>query len=350
MRARSTTLATICLSALLAVASAHAADRTVGEPGDRGWRCVLAGGRLVESCQVAGKMSVTFIKPGDERRLLAFEAPVECEGKILSSSFPYEIGLEMGTARLAVVASENDGDTWFKLAKNTLPSNATAEAGVSLTGMTRAAFSSGDGGEVQWDQVNRIQVGLVIDGPAEGTFAVGTARLSDQPYRATRVRDLESPARRQWRHSADPAAQVKLSTCDEGPGGTECWQFDFAFPGGRHMFAVPATAFDDVVLSAYRSLEITYRAQLPEGIPGLLLMFIERDGTQYCAEPPPPPTDKWKTLTVPLKGFKRGTWSEDENDRLDLDGVASMAVAVHGVAKPVKAEGTVWVSRLRLLP
>jgi hypothetical protein len=339
------------LSALPWAGQVGATDWIVGSADNGGWQRVVPRGLQVQPLRAKGEEAgVSFAKTGRERRLLAFEAPAECGGNVQSITFPYVLHLKTGSARLAVAAVLSGGDTWFKLAKDRLPSNAAAETGLSLAGMTRAAFSAGEGRDVDWKAVRQFRVGLVIDGLAEGTFSVGPARLSDRPYRATQPRLLESPATRRWQQSADPGARVRLTTPGEGPGSSPCWRFDFSFPGKRHMFAVPSTQLEDVAISAYRALEITYKAELPEGIPGLLLMLIERDGTQYLAEPPPPASGDWKQLSVPFESFKRGAWSKDENDRLDLGGVGSIAVAVHGVAEPASAEGTVWLSRLRLLP
>jgi len=340
----------LCLTTLLLVGEVRATEWVVGAPGEGEWRHLLGDGRTVENMQIGSSIRRTLVNRGNERRLYAFEAPVACEGGVQSITFPCEVSLASGTARLAVVAVKADGDTWFKLAGDTPRSNGVTEVGMSLVGMTRAAFNSAAESEVDWKDIRRLQVGLVLDGPAEVTFTLGRARLSDQPYRASLPRDLQSPANREWQHAADPAAHVELTTPGEGQGGTECWRFDFSFPGKRHMFAVPSTPLEDVDVAAYRAIELTYKAKLPEGIPGLLFMLIERDGTQYFAEPPPPPSEEWRKLAVPFENFKRGAWSEDDNDRLDLDGIGSIAVAVHGVAKPVRAEGTVWVSRMRLVP
>ncbi len=339
----------VCLALLLMPWNARATEWVVGKAEDGGWRLADSRGIQVETPQTVGEQTgVGFVKTGDERRLLAFEAPLVCDGQIVSANCPHSILLERGTARLTLVAYEKDGDTWFKQTGSAYPS--TYETGMSLAEMTRASFCVGEGKDIDWEQVHRIAVGLVLEGCARGSFALRPARLSDQAYRASQPFTLKAPASRQWQHAADPAANVRLTTPSEGPEGASCWRFDFAFPGGRHMFAVPTTPIEDVEVSAYQALEIEYTAQLPEGIPGLLLMLIEHDGTQYFAEPTPPPSGEWKQLSVPFENFRRGGWSKDENDRLDLDGVASIAVGVHGVAKPTRAEGTVRVSRLRLLP
>ena len=116
------------------------------------------------------------------------------------------------------------------------------------------------------------------------------------------------------------------------------------------MFVIPRAAVHAEELDGYSGLRITYKAQLPEGIDGLLVMLIESDGTQYHAVPPPPASAEWKTITIPWSGFRRGGWSRDENDRLDRNEVGEVAVGMHGTATAEEAAGRISVSGAQFVP
>ncbi|HUS93105.1 MAG TPA: hypothetical protein VM695_14700, partial [Phycisphaerae bacterium] len=136
----------------------------------------------------------------------------------------------------------------------------------------------------------------------------------------------------------------------EGPGGGACVKIDYAFPGGRHMFVVPTVPVGEAELAGYRALRLTYRATVPEGIAGLLVMLIETGGAQYCVEPAPPASEQWRTLTIPLADLRLGRWTKDANARLDLDDVRSVAVGIHGTATPARNRGTIHVAKIEFIP
>jgi hypothetical protein len=125
---------------------------------------------------------------------------------------------------------------------------------------------------------------------------------------------------------------------------------EFNFSGGRHMYMVPSVNAPAADLGGYSGLELTYRASLPEGIDGLLLMLGEQGGAQYYADPPPPAAADWTTLTVPFSAFRLGSWTQDANGSLDLDRVQSIAVGVHGTAAGEGGPGVLYVTGLRFVP
>ncbi|MHC5057832.1 MAG: hypothetical protein ACYTKD_24445 [Planctomycetota bacterium] len=53
---------------------------------------------------------------------------------------------------------------------------------------------------------------------------------------------------------------------------------------------------------------------------------------------------------MPFVRSRRGGWSADENDRLDLNDVAAVAIGVHGVARGVEARGSILAARIELVP
>ena len=55
-------------------------------------------------------------------------------------------------------------------------------------------------------------------------------------------------------------------------------------------------------------------------------------------------------MTIPFERFQRGSWSKDDNDRLDLDAVLSVAVGVHGTTTEAQGKGAIWLSDIAFVP
>ena len=68
------------------------------------------------------------------------------------------------------------------------------------------------------------------------------------------------------------------------------------------------------------------------------------------ASPEPPASEDWTTITIALDQFQRGAWSADENDRLDLGDVGSLAIGVHGTSSEAAATGAIWATDIQLVP
>jgi hypothetical protein len=51
-----------------------------------------------------------------------------------------------------------------------------------------------------------------------------------------------------------------------------------------------------------------------------------------------------------LSDFRRGGWSPDDNDRLDLKDVRYVTVGMHGTARPANAQGTIEVTDVKFVP
>ena len=295
-----------------------------------------------------------FAKQAAERRLLALEAPLaKAPGEVKALAVRYTLTMARGEApRLALVAFEKDGGAWYRVSPTPMAASGieVAETRLPLAQFSRAAFAHDADDEMQWPQVQRLWLAFALDGSCEGTIDLRGAVLTDQPYRPTKPLIVTDGSPGQWGVSKDPAATAKISTPAEGPGGKPCTRLDYAFPGGRHMYVVPSTPLGEAELEGYKALRFTYKATLPRGIDGLLVMLIERDGTQYYADPAPPAAADWKTVTIPLASFQRGDWSKDENSRLDLNDVGSVAIGLHGTAAETQAKGTLWVADVQFVP
>ncbi|MFW6162122.1 MAG: hypothetical protein ACODAJ_05090 [Planctomycetota bacterium] len=297
-------------------------------------------------------LTLTFRKEGQERRLLALAAvrprqPFSVKALAVTCRLRTEAQVE---AHLALAAHETDGGAWFRVSPTPLVAEDFKEARLPLGSLRRAAFARDEDEAIQWGQVAKLWVGLAIDGPAEGTLALRRAVLTNEPYRPTEPLDVTDGGPGQWSVSHDRAATAKITTPPEGPDGKPCMRLDYRFPGGRHMYVVPGVALREIELEGYTALRFACRGRLPEGIDGLLVMLIERDGTQYYAVPAPGVSGDWKTVAVPFERFQRGGWSDDENDRLDLNDVGRVAVGLHGTATETQGKGTLWVAGVQFVP
>jgi len=293
-------------------------------------------------------LKLTFTKEGDERRLLAIEAPSPGDlTGCVSFVVRYRLRIANGQApRLALVLFEKDGGTWLKVAPVLIKCDDFTDCPFSLETLRRARFSPDTGRDLQWNRIEKIRLGLVIDGPARGAFELSKAAFSKEPYRPTKPLDIPFLDEDLWSVGKDRAAKGTV-TIDKANG---CMRFDFSFPGGRHMYDIPSVAVPDVELQGYGALRLTYKARIPSGIPGLLVMLRERDGSQYYADPPPPPSDDWKTITIPFSNFTLGRWTRDENDKLDIAQIGSVSIGLHGTASEREASGYIMTSQIQFIP
>ena len=335
------------------------APRPVAVRPTAGWRVAPGMGvqatlDILDAGQGGGQaLRLTFAKTGAERRFVAIEGKPEGDAAAAKAlSVWYRLALAQGDRpKLALVVFETDGGAWFRTSAAPLALDTTCEARLPLTGFRRAEFGQDADTDAHLDQAVRFWVGLLFDGPAEGTLELG--RVAFMPDAAVATTPLpivyDDPAL--WSLGKDPAVEAKLAVTKEGPGGRPAVRTDFAFPGGRHMFMLPALRLQDVEMQGYRGLRFACKAKLPAGIKGLLVSLSERgDGSQYCAEPAPAPSEEWTTTSIPFDAFKFGAWSKDENGRLDLAEVDQIIIGLHGQASDEKAAGMILVSEIELVP
>ncbi len=294
-------------------------------------------------------LRMAFQSSDRQRRLVALQAqpagPLE-RATALVLGCRVETGGE-APPPLVVIAFERDGGAWYRLAAGRPPGDRFTTVRISLKRpFTRALFATDADQTVRWEQVERIWVGLLLDGPVAGSFELAKAELTDKPFRPAGPVAVTGT----WSVSHDPAVRGRLSTLPQGPGGQPCMKYAFEMPGRRHMYIIPRLPVPVEELDSYGGLRFTYQATLPAGLPGLLVMLIEADGTQYYADPLPAASESWSTVTIPFARFRRGGWSADENDRLDLDQVRYVAVGTHGTAQAETASGTIVVAGVQFVP
>lgn len=299
---------------------------------------------------------VRFNKTGDVRRMLALESQ---SGSTLDApkalEIQYRLQLQAGPApKAAVVVYERGGGAWFKVHNRPLQAGKATEictVRVPVTGLKQAGFSNDASGKLEWSNMEKVWIGLLMDKPTRGVFCFMNATLTDEPYRPTRPLIITDGARPgKWSVGQDKAAKSTLTTPAEGPNGQKCMKVAFSFPGGRHMYMVPGVPVGDVDVEGYSTLKFTYKADLPEGLKGLLVTLIESSGGQYYADPPPPASSEWTTIKIPVAKLKKASWSRDPNNRLDMADVTKVNIGAHGVAKPKLAKGTIWVTDIQFLP
>ena len=299
----------------------------------------------------AGKpaLKVSFKKADEPRRLVALEGrPAKSAAGAKALIARYRLTLKTGEARLALVTWDASGNAWYRTGSEPAKTGAFTDGRVAAGSPRPASFNQEPALEFSWDDIERVWVGLVIDGAAEGTFELSAARLTDEPYRAAEPLVLKFADTKLWGVGQDPAVTSELTVANEGPNGEPCTKLAFTFPGGKHMYLVPSMALPQSDLEGYSALEITYQAQLPPGIQGLLLMLGESGG-QFMVEPMPAPSEKWITATIPFADFKLGAWSKDDNGVLDLDRVQNIMIGTHG-ASTGGGPGLIMVSDVRFVP
>lgn len=292
---------------------------------------------------------LAFDKPGEERRFLALERPLTgLPAGTKALALRYRVALAQGAGpRLALVVFEKGGGVWFKVGATAAPLDDFSDGRLSVLSLSQAAFSDDDSGELEWDNLEKVWFGLIIDGPAKGSFEISDARLTSVPYKPTEPLWITGDGPGNWTVGKDPAAKGEVTTPNEGPDGKPCMKFDFLFPAGSHMYGLPSVPVPQFDLEGYTALRLTYKSILPEGLRGLLISVLERDGSQYCAEPPG--SAEWTTITLPFAELWLGGWSKDENDQLDLDQIGSVIVGTHGTAK-VATPGIIWAADLQFVP
>jgi hypothetical protein len=330
---------------LLTLASGASGSELVFEPlhlvsGDDVARVVADG-----SSREAVRLSLS--KDSDGLTFVALRSVLSLpdDGPPRSLSFMYESAVAASTLlRPAILVFGRNGEAWYRTGQR---------AALALEGMRPAAFSSGETGAVDdWEKVEDVWFGLVIQGSALGTVALGPVTVSSSPYRAQYPVVLVTDSHEQWRIGKDPLVAHELSTEAVETDGDRfsAMRADFTFAPGSHMFFLPSLSLEGEVLDGQEGLRLTYTASVPEGIDGLLVTLHEQDGSQYMAMPFPAPSEAWTTVTIPFTSFALGDWSRDENNRLDIPQIAAVVVGCHGTAETGGTSGTIRVRRIEFVP
>lgn len=305
----------------------------------------------VEEGSVDGEAAktITFTKTEETRRLLALEGrPGDIPAGIKALEMTYRLTLEEGEARLAVVIYDDAGGAWYKTGNAEPAGDALVVGRLPVQSPRVAAFSQAEG-DLDWSTVEKVWVGIVIDGKAKGTLDLASAQLTSAAYKPARPLDVTIEPANRWSIGKDPAVTATMTTADEGRDGQVCTKLEFNFVGGRHMYLTPSTTLPAAELDGYTGLEFTYKATLPEGIEGLLVMLTEGGG-QFLATPMPKASEDWVTVTIPFADFELGGWSKDDNGKLDLERIGGLIIGTHGGATGKGGDGLIMVSDVKFVP
>jgi hypothetical protein len=258
-------------------------------------------------------------------------------------------GFAPDRAKLGCVAWSGS-EAWYSLSP--LPASTTGDdaalASLPLNSPAPAAFNADPAAPLDWAEATRIWVGVVVDGEGDGSLTLAEPVISAEPFVASEPLTVVEPGEpRVWQVGADPQVWHDTETA-EGPDGGEAFAVSFRFPIGAHMYLTPAIEVPKS-LDGYRALRLVYRAELPEGIDGLLVLLTEGPA-QFEAPPPPATGDDWAEVTIDLADFALGLWSDDDDGILDLSEVDRVIVGVHGTADGESGEGAIRVSRVEFVP
>lgn len=325
-----------------------------GPNGIKGLTLIPLQGVKAELTPGADALKVTFAKEGEERRFVAFAAQREgiaFAPKALEASYSLTVKeADVSGIRLGLLLYEKGGGAWFKLGRPLAESATPTNMRFSVQSFREAAFSQDANGQLDWAEVNRLWFGLLVDGKVQADFELHRVMLTSRPYRPTKPLSVFRPDTNAWSPAADKAVEHKMAAAKDGPNGAPCIRYTFNFPGGRHMYATPSQAFPETEVSAYAGLRLTYKADLPKGINGLLFMVAEQGRAYYCATPAPPASDTWTECNVPFSAFKLASWTKDANGRLDLDLITRIIIGAHGTAQGKGGNGMICVADIQLLP
>lgn len=311
----------------------------------------LAGVEATAAPRGSALAVINFQKAGDERRLLALEGALTATAAgVKALEVSYALTMKQGPApRLAIIIYEKGGGSWYKLSGVPLQTGGAATTRLSVAALTPTAFSTAAGAPLDWAAVEKVWLGLVLEGPAAGRLEVTSARLTGQPFVPTHPLRLTGSGPGHWGLSKDPAVEATLTTPSEGPQGQPCLKVEFTAPLGRHMYVVPSTPVLAEDLEGYTTLRFQHRGVLPRGMK-LLIMLAERTGALYYVERSGPGSDQWQDITIPLTEFKPASWgSPDDNGKLDRGLITTLTLGSHGGAQE-NLKGLIMAADIELAP
>ena len=304
-------------------------------------------GGIDASLKIDTVATITFQKTAAGRRLLALSQDLKdvAEAKAVDVSWKLT---GSGEARPAIVVYEAGGGAWFKVLGSLLEPGDWEDRRLPLTGLRETAFSQDEDHQLDLSKAEKLWVGVTLDGEAKGTLAVRQMVMSSEVYRPTKPLSVAIGDPKSWAIGQDPAVKSAVKAVPEGPAGETVIRLDYTFPGGRHMYFIPAVPIKGEELDGYRALRFRYKATAPDG-PHLLFMLQEPGGGQWIVDPPMPLSADWTTVDVPLEKLKLGSWSNDANKVLDMMSGIKVATGIHGVATAT-GSGAIWVQSIELVP
>lgn len=95
----------------------------------------------------------------------------------------------------------------------------------------------------------------------------------------------------------------------------------------------------------------SYIPKAAKELVDLSVMLYEEDGSAYIAQHARGlKTTGWQEITIPFsKFFLAGSWTKDENDRLDIDQIKKVSIGIFQPAKFSDNEFTIYVNKIRVV-
>ncbi|NLG12749.1 MAG: hypothetical protein GX561_00895 [Lentisphaerae bacterium] len=311
---------------------------------------------LVQSGGFEGKLSrsrdsltISFKKVGQERRLISVRTVLP-EGLSSYPAFEGSIVATFGSdqvVRPCVMFFEASGACWYRLG-SALDYRYGGLFRLNLASLSQAAFSKDDNGQLDWDKIREVRVGVTVDGAGEGEVTLSQLMLTSQRYVPTKPEIIPLPKAKSIGKGADPAAKVSVE--DVVIDGQHALHYSFEFPLNRHMYFVPSFRLPELDFASYSGLRLTYKASIPKPIPGLLVQLYEGGGSYYA--PPPKNSDDFTTVDIKFTDFKIAGWAKKPGDdqELKLEKLSSISIGCHGSAAENQGKGTFTVKKLELIP
>jgi hypothetical protein len=294
-------------------------------------------------------VKITFGKPGDERRFVALDMRLTASLSAFQAlDMRVRVTLDAGlSARPALLAYESGGGAWFRTGRSVSAGSEFRDLRMSLQAFREAAFSDDSDGVLDWGKINRIWIGILVDGRGTGSVEFARLTLTSEPFVPSEPVSLFSSDPAAWGISVDPAVEKTVDTVTVD--GATCLRLRFTFPGGRHMYLVPSQPVGEMEYSAYAGIRLTYKASVPAGIDGLLVSLFESGG-QFVAQHSPKATGEWMSVTIPFEDFKLPGWSKDNNGRFDVDLINRVSVGAHGTASGKGGAGEIVIKDIEVVP
>lgn len=176
---------------------------------------------LVQSGGFEGKLSrsrdsltISFKKVGQERRLISVRTVLP-EGLSSYPAFEGSIVATFGSdqvVRPCVMFFEASGACWYRLG-SALDYRYGGLFRLNLASLSQAAFSKDDNGQLDWDKIREVRVGVTVDGAGEGEVTLSQLMLTSQRYVPTKPEIIPLPKAKSIGKGADSRRQGERGRC-----------------------------------------------------------------------------------------------------------------------------------------
>jgi hypothetical protein len=293
---------------------------------------------------------VSFTKKGPERRFIPLEIA-------LPTVTPSYKALEMTlsstaesnlTLRPAIMFYDKNGNAWYRYGMPLVNDGQAQALRMNLSQLRRANFNKDGSKDMDWSGLSHLWLGLLADGEGAGQFALSNVGLTSRAYVATTPLLIPLRPIKAWSMAHDKAATQSSQMLKDGD--QEVASVSFRFPLNRHMYVTPSMALPEAEYEAYKGLRLVYKATLPAGINGLLIMFHEGGGSFYSSIPVPA-TDGWQSIELPYDKFVMASWSKKTNGSdFEPARITRLTVGCHGTATGDNGEGEYAIQKIELIP